>query len=202
VRNDREPLALPGARLELIAGFLPPARADEVRDLLLAEVAWQQQSIRMFGRWIPEPRLTAWYGDPGATYRYSGRDNVPLPWLPVLAELRDAAEAAAGTGFNSVLVNRYRDGADAMGWHSDDERELGQRPVIASVSLGATRRMQFRPRGGGPTALAVDLPHGSLLVMAGDTQTTYQHRIPRTTAAPGERINLTFRHVRPTSVEP
>lgn len=151
----------------------------------------------MFGRWIPEPRLTAWFGDPGAAYRYSGRDNEPLPWLPALAAVRDAVGQTTGAAFNSVLANRYRDGADHMGWHADDEPELGAHPVIASVSLGAMRRLQFRPRPKGPAALQVELPHGSLLVMAGATQQRYHHRIAPTSKPLAQRVNLTFRRTQP-----
>jgi len=146
----------------------------------------------MFGRRVAFPRLTAWYGDPGAAYTYSGVRNEPLPWTPLLGELRDLVAAAAGAPFNSVLLNRYRDGSDSMGWHADDERELA--PVIASLSVGAVRTFELRHRGD-RERIALPLASGSLIVMAGDTQRHWQHRVPKDVRAPGERINLTFRLV-------
>jgi alkylated DNA repair dioxygenase AlkB len=182
--------------------LIPPGSADAWLGRLVADLPWRQQSVRLFGRWIPEPRLTSWHGDPGASYRYSGRTNEPSPWLPVLQELRQEVEQAVGARFNSVLANRYRSGFDHMGWHSDDEPELGPEPLIASLSFGAPRRLQFRPRPKGPIALSLDLPPGSLLVMGGQTQRRYQHRVAKTAVAVPERINLTFRWVQPTSVGP
>lgn len=168
---------------------------DRVLAEVLRQVPFEQRSIRMFGKEVAEPRLTSWHGDPGAGYRYSGRDNPPLPWVPVLAALRERVAELLGAPFNSVLANLYRDGRDAMGWHSDDERELGSEPVIASISLGATRRMQFRPRPRGPIALSIELPPGSLLVMSGPTQANYHHRVPPTARAVGVRVNLTYRRI-------
>ncbi len=191
------PLALPGADLRFWPGFLAAGEAEEVLAVLLEQLDWRQQVIAMFGRTIPEPRLVAWYGDPGAVYRYSGRSNQPLAWTPELASLRDRAAAATGRPFNSALANLYRSGADHMGWHADDERELGPAPAIASLSLGAVRRMQFRPRPSGPVALDLALPSGSLLLMAGQTQRLYHHRIAKSPRPTGRRINLTFRWVGP-----
>jgi alkylated DNA repair dioxygenase AlkB len=113
-----------------------------------------------------------------------------------LVPVRDRLREMLGADFNSVLVNRYRDGRDRMGWHSDDEPELGPQPVIASISLGAARRFTLKPRGEG-APLALDLPHGSLLVMRGDTQAHYRHALPATTRPVGERVNLTFRRILP-----
>ncbi len=195
-----EDLRLDGAQLRWWPQFLPPPVAAESFDLLSAGLDWRQRTIRLFGRSIPEPRLTAWHGDPDAHYSYSGRDNAPQPWTAELARLRDLVSQAAGAGFNSVLGNLYRDGADHLGWHSDDEPELGPQPVIASLSLGEVRRMQFRLRPRGPVALTLDLPPGGLLVMAGQTQRRYQHRVPATRRVVGARINLTFRLVGAGSV--
>jgi alkylated DNA repair dioxygenase AlkB len=192
-----ERVVLPGADLLWWPDFLRPAVAAGVVERLSAELPWQQRTLRMFGRDVLEPRLVSWHGDPEAHYRYSGRDHEPLPWTADLIELRELVEAACGHPMNSVLANRYRDGADHMGWHSDDEPELGPAPVIASVSLGAARQLQFRPRPRGPIALRLDLRPGSMLVMAGATQRRYHHRIPPTARPVGARINLTFRHVAP-----
>ena len=142
------------------------------------------------------PRLSAWYGDPSARYAYSGLSLEPIPWFPVLAEIKAEVEAASGAVFNSVLANLYRDGADSMGWHSDDEPELGERPVIASASFGAIRRFRLRHRHRRELdPVAVPLNHGSLLIMKGDTQSNWKHQIPKTRKVSEPRVNLTFRTI-------
>ncbi|KNH07843.1 Alkylated DNA repair protein AlkB [Candidatus Burkholderia brachyanthoides] len=171
--------------------------ADAVSDLmgaLIAEVAWQQDTMTTPGGRKLLPRLTAWQGEPDAVYVYSGIRNVPRPWMPAVASLRDAAQDTCGARFNSVLLNRYRDGQDSMGWHADKECELGPEPVIASVSLGTTRTFEFRHARTHATH-ALWLTHGSLLVMRGRTQLEWIHRVPKELSARGERINLTFRWV-------
>ncbi len=194
--NGFQRIDLAGAELTLDPAWLPSAEADALFDALLTGVVWEVHRIRMFGREIDSPRLSCWIGDPGAAYTYSRTRFEPHPWLPELRPIRTRLRETLGIDFNSVLANRYRDGRDAMGWHSDDEPELGLRPVIASISLGATRRFALKPRAEGGHRLALDLPHGSLLVMGGDTQTHYRHALPRTARPVGERINLTFRRIR------
>ena len=190
------PLLLPQAELLFDPDFLPAAEADALLAHLTAEVAWEQRAIRLFGQEIPQPRLTAWYGDPAARYTYSGLSWEPLPWTPALLGLLQRIAAATNAPFNSVLLNRYRDGRDSMGWHSDDEPELGPAPVIASLSLGATRRFRLRPRAGLPySPFGLDLPSGSLLLMRGPTQQHWQHALPKTARPVGSRLNLTFRWV-------
>lgn len=173
--------------------FWPQAQADRLLDALRAEPAWSRHRVRLFGREHPAPRLSAWHGDPGASYRYSGTRHAPQPWTPALAAVRDRLAGALGEAFNAVLANRYRDGADAMGWHRDDEAELGAQPLIASASFGAARRFLLRHREGRREAL--ELGHGSLLVMAGDSQAQWRHALPRTARPVAERVNLTFRQV-------
>ena len=191
------PVALPQADLRFDPAFLPPAESVALLAQLIAEVAWEQRTIRIFGQQIPQPRLTAWYGDPAARYTYSGLTWEPLPWSPALQALRQRVEAATDTRFNSVLLNYYRDGRDSMGWHADDEPELGPAPAIASLSLGATRRFRLRPQGGSThPPLGLDLPSGSLLLMRGPTQQHWQHALPKTARPVGPRLNLTFRWVR------
>ncbi|UOQ98163.1 alpha-ketoglutarate-dependent dioxygenase AlkB [Hymenobacter sp. 5317J-9] len=190
------PLALPQADLLFDPDFLPTAEADALLARLTAEVAWEQRSIRLFGQEFPQPRLTAWYGDPEARYTYSGLAWEPRPWTPALLALRQRVAAACAAPFNSVLLNLYRDGRDSMGWHADDEPELGPAPVIASLSLGAPRRFRLRPRAGLAHApLSLDLVNGSLLLMRGATQQNWQHTLPKTTRPLGPRLNLTFRWV-------
>jgi len=167
---------------------------------LWEDLRWSQPEIRLFGRTLKQPRLVAYYGDPRAVYAYSGTRLDPLGWTPVLEKLRHRIERFTGLPFNAVLVNAYRDGRDSMGWHADDERELGPRPAIASLSLGAARRFRFRSRARNSTeraeTLGIVLENGSLLVMKPGCQEAFQHALPRTRKPVGLRINLTWRRVR------
>jgi alkylated DNA repair dioxygenase AlkB len=193
-----QPLLLPQADLLFDPTFLPIPEAETLLTQLTAEVAWEQRAIRIFGQHIPQPRLTAWYGDPAAHYTYSGLTWEPRPWTPVLLALRHLVEAAANAPFNSLLLNYYRDCRDSMGWHADDEPELGLEPTIASLSLGATRRFRLRPQPGLVHApFGLDLPSGSLLLMRGPAQQYWQHALPKTARPVGPRLNLTFRWVTP-----
>lgn len=189
------PLPLDDAGLAFDPHWLDARSADALLASLHDVIAWDVHRIRLFGREHASPRLSCWIGDPDAIYRYSGTRFDPNPWPVALEPIRERLGRELGIAFNSVLANRYRDGRDAMGWHSDDERELGQAPVIASLSLGATRRFVLKHRGQPGRNLALELPHGSLLVMAGPTQQHYRHALPRTARMVGERINLTFRQV-------
>lgn len=186
-------LPLADASLLLDPAWLPASRADALMLELREGLDWEVHRIRMFGRMVDSPRLSSWIGDPGASYVYSGIRFPPRPWHPALLQLRRELQSELGVDFNSVLANRYRDGRDAMGWHSDNERELGPCPVIVSVSLGAIRRFTFKHRREPDRKLTLDLPNGSLLVMRGDTQSNYRHALPRTARAVSDRINLTFR---------
>ena len=144
---------------------------------------------------IEVPRLTAWYGDEGTGYIYSGIRNVPLPWTPALIEVKRAIEPLSGVVFNSVLLNRYRTGKDSVSWHADDEPEFGDQPVIASVSFGSTRSFQLKHKKRKELKVSVELTHGSLLIMRGGTQANWLHQIPKTGRPVEERLNLTFRVV-------
>lgn len=187
--------ALPGATLWFSPDWLPAAEADLLFARSLAEIPWETHRIRLFGREVDSPRLSCWMGDADAVYRYSGTRFVPYPWHPLLRQVKQRLEQEFSAAFNSVLANRYRSGRDAMGWHSDDEAELGATPVIASLSLGATRRFLLKHRRDPERKLELPLPHGSLLLMSGQTQRNYRHALPRTAKPVGERINLTFRQV-------
>ncbi|WP_369976980.1 alpha-ketoglutarate-dependent dioxygenase AlkB family protein [Xanthomonas bundabergensis] len=188
-------LDLPGADVRWLPGWLAPAEAAALFAQLLDAVSWEVHRIRLFGRLVDSPRLSCWIGDPQASYRYSGSRFAPHPWPPALRPLRARLAAETGVAFNSVLANRYRDGRDAMGWHSDDEKELGPRPLIASLSLGATRRFVLRHRAEPALRQALELSPGGLLLMGGETQRLYRHALPRTAKPVGERINLTFRKI-------
>ncbi len=169
--------------------------AEQLLHAIHAEAPWEQHYVKLFGRTIPSPRRTVWMGEPGATYRYSGQIHTPHPWTPTVLRVRDAVQQATGQSFNSALANLYRDGQDSMGWHSDDERDLGANPIIASVSLGATRRFLLAHRTDTNARLRLDLHSGSLLVMGGPMQRYWKHAIPKTKRAVGPRVNLTFRQV-------
>lgn len=179
------------------ASFLSPHDATSVLCALTAEVAWESHRIRIFGREVDSPRRSCWVGDPDAVYSYSGTRFAPHAWTPTLLGLRQRVGEACGAAFNSVLCNLYRDGRDYMGWHSDDERELGGEPIIASLSFGAPRRFVFRLKRDHSIKHAMVLEHGSLLVMRGTTQRDWQHALPRTARPVDRRINLTFRRIFP-----
>jgi len=180
--------------------FLPTNVADSYLQQLLREIDWRQDKLKLYGREHNIPRLHQWYADKGTTYAWSGIAMQPLSWIKPLGQLRNQLQQQTGHTFNSVLANLYRDGNDAMGWHADDEPELGTEPVIASISLGAERDFHLRQkdRGTGKSrgcARSISLPHGSLLLMSGSSQRDWQHALPKRRRISKPRINLTFRTV-------
>jgi alkylated DNA repair dioxygenase AlkB len=182
-----------------------PAAGLEAADLerhLRQDLPWSQPRLRLQGREHAVPRLCCWLADTGCSYRYSGLVHPIEPWTTPLLRLRELLEHQLDCRFNSVLANRYRDGDDAMGWHADDEPELARDAPIASLSLGASRTLRFRPRPGsiaaGRPPLALELADGDLLVMDPPTQRHWQHSLPRRRRIGAERLNLTFRRVRPS----
>ena len=187
------PVHLPNANVFLIHSALGQAWADDTCATLMTDVSWRTASIQMFGRRIPSPRLTAWVGD--HAYTYSRLTWPPAPWGKTLRAIRQRVEELTGASFNGVLLNLYRNGYDSMGWHSDDEPELGRHPVIASLSLGAPRRFLFRALENHAHKYRLTLNHDSLLIMSGETQSHWQHALPKTTKPVAARINLTFRWV-------
>lgn len=186
-------LAMPGAEVTYAAAWLPADEARALFDLLLAAAPWKQGRRLMYDRLVDVPRLQAGLYDPAAqACRAGATPRAPMP--PALLAVRDRLEAELAARFPWVLANLYRDGRDSVAMHADDETDLGPRPVIASLSLGATRRFLFRPKPGRPgEAIALDLPAGSLLVMRGATQLHWDHGVPKVARAVGPRINLTFR---------
>jgi alkylated DNA repair dioxygenase AlkB len=189
--SPRELLPFDGSA-RYVPSFIDNAVADVFFAHILQDTPWEHRHIKMFGREVLQPRLTCWYGD--HAYSYSGIRLEPRAWSSDLEELKNRCETEAGRVFNSCLVNLYRDGRDSMGWHADDEPELGVQPVIASVSFGQTRAFRMRHR---ETKHVVDisLEHGSLLIMSGDTQHRWVHEIPKTAKPVGQRINLTYRTI-------
>lgn len=185
---------LPGADVRL-AQFCDEADAAHWFARLHGEIPWERHRLRIFGREVDSPRLSCWIGDAEAVYTYSGSRFAPHTWTPALTELREALAAHAGGHCNSVLANLYRDGRDSMGWHSDDEPELGPKSAILSLSFGGVRRFRLRHRCDPHLRLELDLPSGSLLRMAGTTQRHYRHDLPKTARSVAARINLTFRTI-------
>jgi alkylated DNA repair dioxygenase AlkB len=165
---------------------------------LQEEIPWKQEHIKLFGKTHPTPRLTAWHGDTHCVYKYSGVVNQPFPWTPSLLTIKTRIESLSnGATFNCVLLNFYRDGSDKMGWHSDDEKELGPNPSIASVSFGATRRFDFKHKTEAHNKFSIHLESGSLLLMQGDMQHHWLHQLPAQKRIQEPRINLTFRYITP-----
>ena len=176
--------------------FFSEAESDLFFQKLEKNIEWKQESIKIFGKTIPQPRLTAWYGDPGKSYTYSGLTWTPNDWNDLLNPIKSKVDNAANTVFNSVLLNLYRNGKDSMGWHSDDEPELGRNPIIASLSFGQKRMFHLKHRFDKELPkVKIQLDHGSLLIMAGSTQHYWHHQIPKTAKKIEPRINLTFRVV-------
>jgi alkylated DNA repair dioxygenase AlkB len=186
-------LPMRDANVRFYPAFFDTDEAESLFYELADTIQWKQENARFGGKSVPLPRLTAWYGDAGKTYRYSGITVNPLPWTPTLLMIKERVEAVSSVRFNSVLLNYYRSERDSVAWHSDDEPELGTNPVIASVSFGATRKFQFKHKTDADLRASIDLTPGSLLLMAGATQHFWKHQIPKTTRPHGGRINLTFR---------
>lgn len=177
--------------------FLSPDEANTLMASLLDTIPWRQDSIRIAGKDTPIPRLQAWFGDEGLVYTYSGLTLQPNPWLPELEALKHRIEDYSDTHFNSLLANLYRDENDSVGWHADDEPELGENPVIASLSLGETREFALKHRDHPHQKVRLDLRNGDLLIMKGALQHHWLHQLPKAKTHCDPRINLTFRRIFP-----
>lgn len=173
--------------------FFTLAEADGFFNSLQEDLAWQQEPIWMFGKQILQPRLTALYGDPKVRYGYSGIAMEALPFTEVLVKIKIRLQEFTNQEFTHVLCNFYRDGQDSMGWHRDNEPVLGRNPTIASLTFGATRSFQLRPYGKKEPKVSLELSHGSLLIMGGESQHFWEHQLPKTKKVLAPRINLTFR---------
>lgn len=196
--DDHEPvrIAMPDSEVVLLRSLDLGAPPDAILLRLLDETVWREERVVLWGRTCMQPRLIAWHGDEGASYVYSGTPHEPRPWTGLLADLRRRVEAVAGERFNSVLLNYYRNHRDSVAMHSDDERELGAEPCIASLSLGETRSLMFRHKYDRTLpGMKLPLPSGSLLVMKGATQRCWKHGVHKLTRPCGPRVNLTFRRI-------
>ncbi|WP_192822289.1 alpha-ketoglutarate-dependent dioxygenase AlkB [Rufibacter sp. LB8] len=189
-------LPMPDAEVYLIPDFVSLENQATLYLALKQKAAWRQEKIKLFGKEIDQPRLTAWYADAGKSYTYSGLTWQPQPWLSELTEVRMALEKISGVAFNSVLLNLYRNGQDSMGWHADNEPALGQNPIIAAISLGSARTFAFKHRKNPDQKLKFMLPSGSLLLMAGATQHHWLHQLPKSAKPLEPRINSTFRFIK------
>jgi alkylated DNA repair dioxygenase AlkB len=196
------PLLLPDADVRLWRQAIPRDEADAWFDELSRTIDWRTEEVLIYGQLRTVPRLVAWHGEPNASYSYSGTLHEPQPWTPLLTQIRTRVEFLTAHTYNSVLLNRYRDGSDGMGWHADDEPELGREPAIASLSLGETRRFRLRHRRRRETGIDLELGHGDLLLMAGMTQHAYLHAVPKTKRAVSVRLNLTWRRVFDVATNP
>jgi alkylated DNA repair dioxygenase AlkB len=191
-----EPLPMPDADVSILYNLETHASYRTIFDSLHRDTKWQQRIMNMYGKQVAQPRLTAWHGDPSRVYKYSGIKEIPMPWSDLLRELKRRVEDCTDVEFNSVLLNLYRDQNDSMGFHSDDEKELGPEPAIASVSFGETRTFIFKHKTRNDLKpVSIPLPEGSVLMMKGRTQRNWKHAINREARYCGPRINLTFRHI-------
>ncbi|HEX5792124.1 MAG TPA: alpha-ketoglutarate-dependent dioxygenase AlkB [Rheinheimera sp.] len=185
---------LPDASISLWPDWLNRQHSNTLLQQLQQQLSWTQDSIMMFGKAVKIPRQQVWMGEPHCHYRYSGTAFIPQPWHPLVQQLAQDVSQFLQQPFNCVLLNLYADGQQHMGWHADNESELGHDPVIASVSLGAVRRFELKHRTY-PWQLALDLPAGSLLLMAGACQRYWLHRLPKQSRVDSCRLNLTFRYI-------
>jgi alkylated DNA repair dioxygenase AlkB len=190
-----ETLDIPDADIRFMHRFLDPSASHSCFDSLMEQTPWKQPMIRVWGKDYLQPRLSCWYGEADAMYRFSGKTFHPHPWTDTLRELLHGVQKAAGFDFNSVLLNLYRDGDDSIAMHSDNEAELGSMPVIASLSLGATRMFRLKHRHSLAMPKSIALSDGSLLIMAGSTQKCWLHGVRKERHNVGPRINLTFRRI-------
>jgi alkylated DNA repair dioxygenase AlkB len=190
-----KPIKIENGEYIYIQNFYDKSTADKYLKRLIEDIKWKQESMNMYGKQIPFPRLTSWYGDQDKPYSFSGITLQPHPWSPGLLKVKNDIEPKANVIFNSVLLNRYRDGNDSISWHTDAEKELGENPVIASVNFGAERKFQLKHKDTNER-IDIVLQHGSLLIMQGELQHYWKHQIPKTKKPLGERVNLTFRVIK------
>ncbi len=188
-------LDLPDSNITYYSIFLDHQSADRYFQIFLKDLNWQQHDITIFGKKMPQPRLTALYAVNEVPYSYSNLTLIPKKFTPELLEIQQKLNVLTGKDFTHCLANFYRDGNDSMGWHSDDEKALGTNPVIASVSLGGVRNFQLKHKSRQDQKFKLDLEHGSLLLMAGTTQHFWKHQLPKTKKQVAPRINLTFRTI-------
>jgi len=188
-------LNLPDAIFEYYPNFFSNEKADELYSLLYKETPWQQDTITVYGKNHPQPRLTALYGNEGKPYKYSNIIMNPHPWNATLMHIKELVDEKAGQTFTTVLLNLYRNERDSNGWHADNEKELGRNPIIASITLGEERTFQIKHNSKKEAKQNLILNHGSLILMKEGSQIHYKHQIPKAINSKKPRINLTFRTI-------
>ena len=193
--NDSELTKVQNGEYIFLPSFFDSSVANDYLQKLRNKIKWEQEEMRIYGKIVKFPRLTAWYGDNDKPYSFSGITLNPNNWTSELTEIKTKIETKCNVIFNSVLLNLYRNGQDSISWHTDAEKELGINPVIASVNFGATRKFQLRHIQT-KQKIEIELTHGSLLIMQGELQHFWQHQVPKTSIPVGERINLTYRVIK------
>ena len=181
-------------KIRILEDFFNSVDSNKLLKKFISKLPWESMMIKMFGRDTKIPRLQCWIGDEGCEYRYSGKQLSRQIWNQDLIMIRKKIYQELKIDFNSVLANYYRDGKDSMGWHSDDEKELGPDPIIASISFGSERDLVFRNKITKET-IAIPQTNGCLILIDGETQKNWQHSIKKTQKVIGPRINLTFRNI-------
>jgi alkylated DNA repair dioxygenase AlkB len=194
--SDNEPInILPYDGITLYYGkIIGHTKSLEYFDSLFTSIEWKNDEAMIYGKHFITDRKVAWYGERGFSYTYSGTTKIALPWNDILLELKKISEEASGHTYNSCLLNLYHNGSETMAWHSDDEKKLEKHSAIASLSFGAERKFSFKHKRTGESASLV-LENGSLLVMKGETQINWLHRLPPTVKVTRPRISLTFRTI-------
>ena len=192
---EKKVFDLPNASIEYFPNFFNEEKSDLLFEKLKSEIPWQQDDIKVYGKIYAQPRLTALYGNEGKQYSYSSVIMQPHSWNALLTSIKEKVETVCDEKFTTVLLNLYRNGKDSNGWHADNEKELGKNPVIASVSFGVSRPFYLKHNTLNEK-LKIELEHGSLLVMKGETQHYWKHQIAKTAKEIGPRINLTFRIIK------
>jgi alkylated DNA repair dioxygenase AlkB len=177
-----------------VPNFYAKEIADQLFNLFYQSINWQQGEIKLFGKKYLTPRLEAFYAEENKSYGYSGQRLITSSFTKELKQIKDIIELKLSIQLNSVLINLYRDGNDSNGWHADDEPELGKNPIIASLSLGASRRFDLK-HSTTKEKLSLELEPGSLLVMGGELQHYWKHQVAKTKKVNDPRINLTFRYL-------
>ncbi len=194
-RIDFESVKIQNGEYIFVSQLFTKQEADFYLEQFSKTIVWKQEEMKMYGKTVKFPRLTAWYGDNDKPYSFSGITLQPHPWTKELLEIKNKIEPLSHEKFNSVLLNLYRDGSDSISWHTDAEKELGRNPVIVSVNFGAERTFQLRHMET-KERIDISLTHGSLLIMTGELQHYWQHQVPKTKTIKTQRINLTFRAIK------
>ncbi|GAA0733316.1 alpha-ketoglutarate-dependent dioxygenase AlkB [Aquimarina litoralis] len=194
-QNQHIPITLPDGEAHYYPSFFDKNEADSLFEILSSSIQWQQDDIKVFGKVYPQPRLTALYANNNNTYSYSNITMQPYQFTNELLIIKKKVEQITSEHFTTCLLNLYRDGQDSNGWHSDNEKELGKEPTIASVSFGEERWFHFKHKTKDLKQKLL-LQHGSLLIMKGKTQENWLHQLPKSKKIQKPRINLTFRIIK------